>query len=134
MMKMPTILLIFLLSRDYFYQNITFHVVQNALTWKLVDRGRTLDRDTLLINMREAFKLWSNVTNLDLTEMGESDGREADISVRFQSDWPVGPYFFHGYDIKLAYSFYPANQKGRRFGWIVSFLNYRWRQLNVCEI
>ena len=62
--------------------------------------------------MRQAFKFWSDVTNLDFIEMRDSDTRTPDIWVKFVRYSHEDPYPFDGEGGTLAHAFYPHNQRG----------------------
>ena len=63
--------------------------------------------------MRQAFKFWSDVTNLDFIEMRDSDTRKPDIWVKFVRYSHKDPYPFDGEGGTLAHAFYPHNQRGK---------------------
>ena len=64
----------------------------------------------------EAFNLWSVKTNLDFTQLSDSDTSEPDIWVRFvrgyHGEIQGDPYPFDGQGGTLAHAFYPHNNQG----------------------
>ena len=89
---------------------LSIYLFQQLLTWKLEGRGRTLSSDTIRTVMHKAFKLWSDVTNMDFEEI---EGDNPDIWVKFVRYYHDDPYSFDGEGGTLAHAFYPHNQKGK---------------------
>jgi len=94
-------------SRRFVLQGSTW--TKNLLTWKLVGRGRTLDRETIRRVMYKAFAIWNSKTNMAFREISSGT---PDIWVRFETYSHGDPYSFDGQGGTLAHAFYPHNNKG----------------------
>ena len=76
------------------------------LTWKLMnDNNDGLSRDQVRETFRRALNMWSEVTNLDFTEI---NGDNADILVRFVTGYHYDPYPFDGQGGTLAHAYFPG--------------------------
>ena len=73
------------------------------------DNNDGLSRDQVRETFRRALNMWSEVTNLDFTEI---NGDNADILVRFVTGYHYDPYPFDGQGGTLAHAFYPHTNKG----------------------
>ena len=91
------------------------------MKWTLLNKGRNLDYNTVLVVMRKAFKYWADVTNLNFFEIAKEDvgsgpnqvaQADVEILVSFVTGQHNDPYWFDGEGGTLAHAFYPANNIG----------------------
>jgi len=93
---------------------------KNELKWTLLNTGRTLDYNTVLNVMRQAFRYWEEIVNINFVEVSKSKVDTSDeykkenieILVSFVSGYHNDPYPFDGEGGTLAHAFYPHSNKG----------------------
>ena len=92
------------------------------LTWRLSNSNNDgLTNARVRDTMRKAFKKWSDVTNLNFKEITTGT---PDIWVRFARGYHQDPYPFDGQGGTLAHAFYPMNNKGMIFGYLICLIHH----------